>query len=280
MTDGRILNDIDFENELPVCIISWEIADRIRKKIAMNGTSADKFSFVGKVCTYNQQNFRIVGVFGPRDPDFKPRQLRRCVFIPVGAIQKYMTGDNPDPGTVRLMVKEPKTILDQAKKITKDLISLHRGAEDFEYRTADWLEEMSRMLSNVALLMSIISVISLLVGGMSIMNVMLSSIAERIHEIGVRKALGAKNSQIFIQFLVESITLCLVGGSAGGVVGLAPLLFKEAIKKSTQGAIEPTLLASHLVFVILIVTVVGIVFGLYPAIKAGKMNPVDALRYE
>jgi putative ABC transport system permease protein len=136
------------------------------------------------------------------------------------------------------------------------------------------------MLKNAATLMSIISVISLLVGGMSIMNVMLSSISERIHEIGVRKALGAKNLQIFVQFLAESMTLCFIGGTAGAILGLVPLAFGDAIQKSTDGAIIPTILPVHVLGVFFIIAVVGVVFGLYPALKAVNMDPVDALRYE
>lgn len=112
------------------------------------------------------------------------------------------------------------------------------------------------------------------------MNVMLSSISERIHEIGVRKALGAKRLQIFIQFTVETVTLSGTGGVIGMVAGMAPLLFKETISRSTDGAVEPTLYLTHLFGVAGIIVVVGIFFGLYPAVKAARMNPVDALRYE
>jgi putative ABC transport system permease protein len=112
------------------------------------------------------------------------------------------------------------------------------------------------------------------------MNVMLSSISERIHEIGVRKALGAKRLQIFVQFTVETVTLSCVGGIAGMALGLTPLLFREVIKKATDGAAEPTLYLSYLFGVFGIIVLVGICFGLYPALKASRMNPVDALRYE
>jgi putative ABC transport system permease protein len=109
---------------------------------------------------------------------------------------------------------------------------------------------------------------------------MLSSIAERIHEIGVRKALGAKTLQVFVQFVAETTTLSFAGGAVGVALGCIPLLFKDAIKKSTEGAISPTILPQHALLVFAIIAGVGILFGLYPAVKASRMDPVEALRYE
>ncbi len=128
--------------------------------------------------------------------------------------------------------------------------------------------------------MGLISVISLLVGGLSIMNVMLSSISERIKEIGIRKSLGATSIDIFVQFLTESLTLCVIGGAAGSLVGILPVFFKESVKASTQGAVEPTIYIAHFMYVFIIIVGLGVIFGLYPAFKASRMDPIDALRYE
>jgi putative ABC transport system permease protein len=195
-------------------------------------------------------------------------------------MRRLVTGTDPQPGSVRVLVHDPKKIAESLRGIVPVLRTRHRGADDFEIRTADWVDETRRMLDNAALLMGIVSVISLLVGGLSIMNVMLSSISERIHEIGVRKALGAKRLQIFVQFTVETVTLSCMGGAVGMVLGLTPLLFRKAISTSTDGAIEPTLYLTHLFGVFGVVVLFGVIFGLYPALKASRMNPVDALRYE
>ncbi len=96
----------------------------------------------------------------------------------------------------------------------------------------------------------------------------------------MRKSLGANSVQIFIQFIAETITLSFTGGILGFILGLSPLLFKDAILQSTEGSIEPTILPAHIIFTFVLITALGIVFGLYPAIKASKMNPIDALRYE
>jgi putative ABC transport system permease protein len=202
------------------------------------------------------------------------------ILIPLKTMQKYGTGFDPDPGSIEVEVKDARNVKLLSKMIANTLTEHHRGAQDFEYRTADWLDKVTSMLTNISILMTIISCLSLTIGGLSIMNVMLSSISERIREIGVRKALGADELQIFIQFISETITLSLTGGAFGFVLGLTPLLFKEAILKSTGGSIEPTILPLHIIFTFMIVTMLGIIFGLYPAVKASKMNPVDALRYE
>jgi putative ABC transport system permease protein len=109
---------------------------------------------------------------------------------------------------------------------------------------------------------------------------MLSSVSERIKEIGVRKALGANTIQIFVQFIAETTTLSCVGGSIGTMIGLIPLFFREGIQKATEGTIMPTIFAHHVVLVFAIIVFVGVFFGLYPALRASRLNPVEALRYE
>ncbi len=276
--EGSMLSEDDFVSGNAVCIIGWELAERIRKKMRLSRESDT--SLVGKRCAVGNVMITVAGIFSPVDPDNNPWHLRRSVLMPLTAMQRMISGYDPDPGSVRVQVTDAKRLKALLLGITPLLVARHRGVEDFDTRMADWLEEVSSMLGNAALLMGIVSIISLLVGGLSIMNVMLSSISERIHEIGVRKALGAKRLQIFIQFTMETITLSGTGGIIGMVLGMTPLLFREAISHSTDGAVEPTLYLTHLFGVCGIIVAVGIVFGLYPAVKAARMNPVDALRYE
>jgi putative ABC transport system permease protein len=273
---GRWLNHDDYENGTRNCVISWLAAQSMMEAVKSGYTS----KLIGMRLTYRKTEFTIVGIFGPKKPEQNPWHIRRNAFCPILAMQKHVTGFNPDPGQIEVRVTDPASVKVQARRVATLLSEHHRGVEDFEYRTADWVDRVKTMLSNVSLLMSIVSVISLLVGGLSIMNVMLSSVSERIREIGTRKALGAQNLQIFIQFVTETTTLSLVGGTLGLFLGMVPLLFKDAIMKSTGGSIEPTLLPIYVVYTFLIVTAVGVLFGLYPALKATYMNPIDALRYE
>ena len=134
---------------------------------------------------------------------------------------------------------------------------------------------MTSMLSTVSIAISVIAGISLLVGGIGVMNIMLVSITERTREIGTRKALGATNGSIRLQFITESIVICLLGGFIGIVLGL----ILAAIATNALGyAAKPSV--GGIVFSVTFSILIGVFFGYYPANKAAKLNPIDALRYD
>lgn len=277
---GRTFTTDEYENGAQVCLISWSIEEKIHKQLQSAHGSRRDLDLVGQWLTMQGVRFKIIGIIEPDDREYAYWELRRTVLTPIKAVQKRMSGLNPDPGHLEVKLENWQNLPKETSFLTTFLKMPHRGVEDFEIKTADWLEEITSMLNNVSILMTIISAISLFAGGLSIMNVMLSSISERIQEIGTRKALGARNSQIFIQFIVETLTLSVTGGACGVVLGMIPLFFREEIKRSTDGAIVPTILPEHLLFVALVIVFIGILFGLYPAVRAAKMNPIDALRYE
>lgn len=275
---GRNLTTEDYAGGQRVCIISWRVAERLsQRNRPVNGEAYDP---LGKLLPVGGNLYKIVGVFSPNEPDYAFWRLKRSVYAPIVTVQRLSTGVNPDPGALQVSLGSWDELMRESQFVSKLLQSEHRGIEDFELRTMDWFEQVKSMMENASLLMLIISGISLLAGGLSIMNVMLSSISERIQEIGIRKSLGARNSQVFWQFIAESVTLSCVGAFFGMLIGLIPLFFKEAITASTDGAVEPTLMIEHLMIVTGVVISIGILFGLYPAIKAAGMDPVEALRYE
>lgn len=134
---------------------------------------------------------------------------------------------------------------------------------------------MTEMVQTVSIAIAFIAGISLLVGGIGVMNIMLVSVTERTREIGTRKALGAKNSSIRLQFIIESVLLCLIGGILGIVVGL----ILGAIAASILGY-SATAPVGAMIISVALSMVIGIFFGYYPAGKAAKLDPIEAMRYE
>lgn len=273
---GRWLAPHDYDLGTRVCVISWELEQALVERLRL----ASGRQLLGRALAYKGHDFTIVGSFHPRNWNFRPWHLGRSVLIPLASLRRDVKGGDPDPGRLQMQVSDPAQLAFQAGRIAASLRERHRGVSDFTYETADFMDEVGRTLDNVRLLMGVISILSLSVGGLSIMNVMLSSIAERVQEIGVRKALGAQNAQISAQFLAESVTLSAVGGSLGGLAGLFPLAFKNALMRATDGIVEPVFLVSHAALVVLTVFALGVLFGVYPAWRACRLRPVEALRYE
>ena len=154
----------------------------------------------------------------------------------------------------------------------------YRDNENYEITCSSMseiLDSVTEMMSTVSLAISLIAGISLLVGGIGVMNIMLVSVTERTKEIGTRKALGATNSSIRLQFIVESITLCVAGGFIGVILGL---IIGNIISKVMKYSAAAPL--SGIIISVLFSMAIGVFFGYYPANKAAKMNPIDALRYE
>ena len=158
------------------------------------------------------------------------------------------------------------------------LTATHKGIEDFTFRTQeDWAENITTFIRNARLSGGMIAAISLLVGGIGIMNIMLASITERVREIGLRKAVGATTGAIFIQILVESVVLGVIGGLAGLVVSYG---FVDLLAHLSPTGNSPVITPNAMIMAFAFSAVVGLIAGLIPAIKASKLDPIQALRYE
>jgi putative ABC transport system permease protein len=187
------------------------------------------------------------------------------------------TGD-PRLSTLELRVASVEQLPESLQQARNVLMSTHKGIEDFTFRTQeDWAEQINTFIHNARLSGGIIAGISLLVGGIGIMNIMLASISERVREIGIRKSVGANTSDIFIQILVESLVLAVLGGLAGLLTSFALV---NLIKSMSPTENAPIIQVTSLLVAFGFSVLVGIAAGIFPAIKAARLNPIQALRYE
>ena len=213
------------------------------------------------------------------------RWKNSTVYIPLNTMWlkfKSVTGTNTVPDA-RLSVLSVKVVdidllepaLQQARNV---LMHTHRGIEDFEFQTQEnWGDDITSRIRNARMSGGIIAAMSLLVGGIGIMNIMLASITERIRELGIRKAIGATNMNVFIQIVVESVVIAILGGIVGLLAsyGLVQILSWVSPTENT-----PVITVQAMTVAFLFSAVVGVLAGLIPAFKAANLNPIQALRYE
>ena len=237
---------------------------------------------INKVIRVGNIPFKVVGLLKPKGQS-GPFDQDDLIFIPITTAQKKVFGTD-FPGTVSQIVikgQNPDTLNETIQDITEILVARHHIGKnqenDFEIRnSAEFQERMKSTVQTFAILLASIASVSLLVGGIGIMNIMLVSVTERTKEIGIRMAIGAQVSDIRWQFLIESFLLSMIGGLIGVVVGI--------LGSYLITVFAPAMTISISLFSIILALgfsgLVGVGFGYYPAYKASLLNPIDALRYE
>lgn len=238
---------------------------------------------LGKTVSFGNLNFSVVGVLEKRGSSgfSNPDQM---IFVPLKTAQKLLLGiDYVNLARIKIdtetnvvpVVEHVKTILRERHKIKID------KGDDFSVRnTADALVILTNVTNVLKYFLTFVAGISLFVGGIGIMNIMLIALKQRIREVGLRKALGARNADISFQFLVESVFISLIGGVLGFILGVMLTYLAAVIiqKLGYQWEFILTLQSAGVAFVV--VLLIGIFFGIYPAKKAAQVSPMEALRYE
>jgi putative ABC transport system permease protein len=185
---------------------------------------------------------------------------------------------DPRLSSLEVKINDIENLGPAIQQVHNVLMTTHKGIEDFTFRTQeDWAENIQRAIRNARLSGGMIAAISLLVGGIGIMNIMLASISERVREIGIRKSIGATDSDVFIQILIESLVIAVLGGIAGMITSYALVQF-IAVLAPTENT--PIVTATALSVAFGFSVLIGILAGLVPAFKASRLNPIQALRYD
>ena len=237
---------------------------------------------VGAVIRIKNVPFRVIGVLAPKGQSAQGADQDDVIFIPFSTAERKVFGTS-FIGSVGAMFGSTDQVEDlpmAAEQIREVLRARHRiqteQEDDFTIRTQVDIGKVQEGTSEtLTMMLFAIASVSLLVGGIGIMNILLVSVTERTREIGVRMAVGAKRRHIMMQFLIEAMTLSLVGGLLGIVLGVA------GAKLTTLIAGWPTIISGNVILLAFFFSlVVGLFFGLYPANKAARLNPIEALRYE
>ncbi|PTR09464.1 putative ABC transport system permease protein [Nitrosospira sp. Nsp5] len=236
----------------------------------------------GKTIRIKNSPFLVAGVLAPKGQSLDGRDQDDAVFIPIATGQSQIFG-NQFPGTIRFLMVQGRSdeVMDEAEtEINQLLRQRHRLAEgtenDFTVRNMAALAAVATGAAKVmSIMLGSIASISLLVGGIGIMNIMLVSVTERTREIGIRMAIGANRRAILTQFLLEALVICIMGGLIGVAIGIGGAW---AVSQATDMVVVITFGMVALAFAF--ASAVGIFFGFYPARKAAALKPVEALRYE
>jgi len=271
--EGRFVCNTDVARKNFVCILGEEVSRLLGDSGHLGGT-----------LRLEDRTYRIVGILQKRQwkrsksPALAVRNYNRAIFIPIGTEVTDIHGQNKfgEISELWLRVARNGNVQACAQAVRRILNRMHGGVEDFQVIVPQELLNQAQKTQRIFnIILGCIAGISLLVGGIGIMNTMLASVAERTREIGIRRAIGAGQKHIVVQFLCEAIVLTTIGGCVGIILGAG-----SAVIISKVAGWKTVLTVWSVVVSIVMAGGVGLVSGLYPAVKAARLEPVRALRYE
>jgi putative ABC transport system permease protein len=272
-SSGGAFTQADLDSAARVALIGQTVADNLFDP----GEEP-----VGAVIRIKNVPFRVIGVLAPKGQSAQGSDQDDVIFIPFSTAERKVFGTSfiGSVGAIFASTDRTDDLPEAVQQIREMIRARHRlqthQADDFTVRTQVDIGKVQEGTSQtLTMMLFAIASVSLLVGGIGIMNILLVSVTERTREIGVRMAVGAKRRHIVMQFLIEAMTLSLVGGIIGILLGII------GAKLTTVVAGWPTIISVNVVTTAFFFSlVVGLFFGLYPANKAARLNPLEALRYE
>ncbi|GAB4339353.1 MAG: ABC transporter permease [Calditrichia bacterium] len=268
IAEGRFITENDLRSHSKVIVLGMDIVDKL----------FPYRSPLGEVVRLQGQKFKVIGVFEAQGTSTFGESRDNRVLIPITVFQDIY-GKNRSVN-ITVMAKSPELFdaaRDEVIGVLRKIRKVPPGEEnDFDiFYNQTLVDSFNSVARYIQLGGVLIGLVSLVVGGIGVMNIMLVSVTERTREIGIRKAVGAKNRNILTQFLFEAITLCILGGILGFLLGVG-----FAALFSVMGNLPMSLPVWAVVSSLVVTTIIGVFAGIYPAYKAANLNVVDALRYE
>ena len=266
---GTTFTQEDLDAHAKVAVVGLTVAKNLL------GESADASELIGQSVKFGNSQLTVIGILKPKGANGTQDQ-DNIVLAPLTTVRDLIAGGSSTISQVVVQAKSRSATTSAQAEVTAILQSRHPGATSNSFlvlNQASLLETQDENNRTFTVLLGAVAAISLLVGGIGVMNIMLVTVTERTREIGIRKAIGARRSDILGQFLIEAVLLSVLGGLLGVTAGLAGSQFKIV---NVKPVVEP--FSVFLAFGVALA--VGLFFGIYPANRAAQLRPIDALRYE
>jgi putative ABC transport system permease protein len=269
LESGRFFTDEEVKQQAAVCVLGRTVADKL---------FPHEKNIVGQAVRVDKVTLRVVGVLRPKGHTPAGGDQDDEIFVPVTTLQYQFEGGDNVMAILTGVKRQNMTAraIDDINRVLRERHRVKPGNEDFDVSSVEEMAQLAYFMANtLQLLVAVIASLSLAVGGIGIMNIMLVSVMERTREIGIRMAVGARGGDVLMQFLIEAVILALLGGALGIVAGLG------GASVVAYFAGWPLVVSPVIILMAVGVSgAVGVFFGFYPAWKASRLDPIEALRYE